>query len=347
MKRVIIIGGGFAGTHIARKLEKEFNTTLIDNKEYFEYTPGILRTIVEPSHSKKIQCKHSAYLKNTEFICGQVTSVSQNSVTCLGKRIPYDYLVLASGSSYGAPIKGGAVVSADRAATLYEHHEKVKQSQHILIIGGGIVGVELAAEIAEVFPGKNITIAESNERLMRRSHPKTHEYAEKHLKRHGVNILYNERVEGKKGTQYITKKATKIDADIAFLCIGITPNSMYLRRNYKDMLDERGFIKVNKYLQVKGHSHIYAPGDINNIKEEKLAQNAEIQAEIVVKNIKNQERKQKLEAYETKKRVIVISLGKKKGILLKKDFVINGTLPAIIKEGIERYIMFTKGGFKC
>lgn len=346
MKRVVIIGGGFAGTIIAEKLQKEFNTILIDDKEYFEYTPGILRTIVEPQHVNKIQRKHQTYLTNTEFICAEVSSIAPSYVTCLKKKIPYDYLVLASGSSYGSPIKGGAVVSADRAKTLHKHHAQVKQAQHVLIIGGGIVGVELAAEIAETFPGKKITLVESNDTLMKRSPPKAQEYATRYLKRHDVHIIYNERVEGKKNQQYVTNKARNIDADMAFLCIGITPNSTYLRKNYKNVLDERGFVQVNNYLQVKGHAHIYAPGDINNIKEEKLAQNAEIQADIVAQNIKNQELNQPLNAYESKPRVIVISLGKKKGIIIKKNLVIGGVIPAIMKEGIERYVMYTKGGLK-
>ena len=53
-KKLVIIGGGFAGSLVARNLEKEFNVTLIDTKPYFEFTPGILRTIVEPDHIKKV-----------------------------------------------------------------------------------------------------------------------------------------------------------------------------------------------------------------------------------------------------------------------------------------------------
>ena len=53
-KKLIIIGGGFAGSKIAKKLESQFHTILIDNKNHFEYTPGVLRTIVKPLKIKKL-----------------------------------------------------------------------------------------------------------------------------------------------------------------------------------------------------------------------------------------------------------------------------------------------------
>jgi NADH dehydrogenase FAD-containing subunit len=54
MKQVIIIGGGFAGSTAARLLQKDFSVTLIDQKYYFEYTPGVLRIIQEQNHPRNL-----------------------------------------------------------------------------------------------------------------------------------------------------------------------------------------------------------------------------------------------------------------------------------------------------
>ena len=67
-KNLVIIGGGFAGSFVAKKLENKFNTVLIDNKDYFEFTPSILRSIVIPRHLKKIQILHRHYLKKSKII---------------------------------------------------------------------------------------------------------------------------------------------------------------------------------------------------------------------------------------------------------------------------------------
>ena len=68
MKSVVVIGGGFAGSTIAKKLQNRFDVTLVDNKSYFEFTPGILRTIVHPTNQRCMQVEHKEYLKKTNVI---------------------------------------------------------------------------------------------------------------------------------------------------------------------------------------------------------------------------------------------------------------------------------------
>jgi NADH dehydrogenase FAD-containing subunit len=53
-KKVVIVGGQFAGRKAFTLLEKDFDVTIIDSKEYFEFTPAALRAIVEPAHAAKI-----------------------------------------------------------------------------------------------------------------------------------------------------------------------------------------------------------------------------------------------------------------------------------------------------
>ena len=161
-KKVIIIGGGFAGALITKNLEKEYNTTLIDTKDYFEFTPGVLRTIVEPFHVKKIQLLHKDYLKHTKLINAEVSVIDGKNVYykkgAKVKKISFDYLVIASGSSYNPPIKNKNVIAMDRAKELKHAFEQVKKSEKIIVAGGGPVGVELAAEIITHFPEKKIII---------------------------------------------------------------------------------------------------------------------------------------------------------------------------------------------
>src|SRR3989338_11245284 len=115
MKRVVVIGGGFAGTCIASRLQKYFAVTLIDSKSYFEFTPSILRTILEPDHWNKIKVLHKSYLPHTRFILGVVSRVNKEHVQVGKEKIPFDYLVICSGSGYNAPIKEQHVVLPIRA----------------------------------------------------------------------------------------------------------------------------------------------------------------------------------------------------------------------------------------
>lgn len=336
MKRIIVIGGGFAGAHIAKELEKDFNVILIDSKDYFEFTPGILRTIVEPEHIKKIQILHTHYLKRAKVIVGCVKTINNNYIVLDNKeKIQFDYLAICSGSSYNVPFKEKNIIKVTRAKNLRECYDTLCKAKRVLIIGGGLVGIELAAEIQTHYVDKEITIIHSKDRLMERTHEKSIKHAENFLKKKGVKIIYGERAEKNHKNIYITNKKREIETDIAFLCTGITPNYDFMKKNFRDKLNPKGFIRVNEHLQIEGYNNIFAVGDVSDKVEEKTAQNAERQARVVVKNILALEKNENLIQYYSKRTPLVISLGKYNGIFDTGKFVLTGFIPAMLKYIIE------------
>ncbi len=330
MKKVVIIGGGFAGAYCTRQLQHDFEVTLIDTKDYFEFTPSVLRTLVEPEHGKKIEVKHSQYLKKGQFVKGEVVSISTPEVKTKSAAYPFDYLIICSGSRYNSPIKEENLLIASRGSELREYAHKLKEAQKVLIIGGGVVGTELAAEIICAFPEKKITIVQAVGELLERNVPKVRKYAQKFLEKRGVKILFNEKMVISSNKKYTTDKGTKLRADLVFLCTGITPNGKFVP---KSEIDHRKFVLVNEFLQV--NKNTFAAGDIAAIGEEKLAQNAERQAQIVVRNIAHLEKGEELEKYESKPRIMVISLGEWNGIIVYKKFVWTGIVAGILKQLIE------------
>jgi len=335
MKQLIIIGGGFAGAYIARKLESEFAVTLFDTKDYFEFTPSVLRTLVEPKHLQRIEVPHQAYLHTAMIIRKPVTEVTDNEVIGGGKEYLFDYLVIASGSRYTVPIKEENIVIAARGRELQQWAHQLEKAKNVLIVGGGIVGTELAAEIVERFPEKEITLIHSKKDLLERNPRKAQKYARRFLQRRGVKIIFEERVVDTAAKKYATNKGREIFADLAFLCTGIAPNSQFLKKNGKITLAEDSFVQVNAHLQVTNCPNIFAAGDITNIKEEKTAQAAEKQAEVVIDNLRALAEGRKLREYVSKARPMVISLGKWNGILVYHHFVWTGILPGLIKQLIE------------
>jgi len=339
MKKVVIIGGGFAGSCVAKKLEDKYDITLIDSKDYFEFTPSVLRTLVEPLHVRKIQILHKKYLSKAKTILGQVTNITNTEVFVGKKTFPFDFLVISSGSSYSLPIKQKNVVIASRGNTLSLHAKKLQNANEILIIGGGLVGVELAAEIIIMFPDKKITIIHSHPELLERMGEKARKFAKRFLEKRNVRLLLNEKYvhesKNKLKNTFITNKNTQITPDLTFMCTGIKPHSDFLKKHFSDSLNKKGFVKVNHNLEVIGFKNIFAAGDVTDILEEKTAQNAELQAKIVVQNILNSDKKKKRIQYISTPRLMVLSLGKKCGILTYKNIVITGIIPGIMKSIIE------------
>lgn len=336
MKKVVVIGGGFAGSYIARRLEKDFDTTLIDSKDYFEFTPGILRTIVEPEHIRKIQVLHTHYLRRSKVIVGCVDVIAKDYIILENKKIYFDYLVICSGSSYNVPFKEKNVVNVARAKHLRDCYKELCEAKKVLIIGGGLVGIELAAEICTHYRDKEITIIHSKDKLIERNHERAIKYADNSLKKEGVKIVFNERVIQKKKGFFLTDKGNEFKADMAFLCTGITPNYDFMKKNFSSHLNEKNQIKVNKTLQLFGERNIFAAGDIIDMQEEKTAQNAERQAKIVVENIIALEENRDLQDYHTRTGPLVISLGKWNGIFTYKNINFGGIIPAFLKFIIEK-----------
>ena len=202
-----------------------------------------------------------------------------------------------------------------------------------MIVGGGPVGIELAAEIATKYPDKNLILLHSKSLFLKRLNSKCHEYSYRFLSKRNASFILNERLV-KYNKVFVTDKNRKIRADIAFLCTGITPNSEFLKRG-DIKLDKKNYVIVNNFLQAKGHSNIFAAGDIASIQEEKTAQNSAKQARIVVKNIMHIEKNEQLEQYDSSQRIMVISLGKYDGIMTYKNHAVKGIIPGILKSIIE------------
>ena len=338
MKKVIIIGGGFGGSYIARKLERNFEVTLVDSKDYFEFTPGILRSTVKPLYSKKIQVPHSAYLKKSKIITGKVDYVTESYIVLENEKIPfdYDYLAICAGSKYSLPISEENIINANKAELLDKNYSKLEKAKEILLIGGGLVGVELAGEICTRYKDKKITIVHSGKKLIERNHKKAIKCAESFLKKKGVKVIYDEKIIINKKGIFKTDKKTTLKPDITFLCAGIKPNSDIFNKKLSKHLNLRKQIEVNQDLRVKGKNNIFAVGDVNSVFEEKTAHNAEKQAKIAVNNIFALENKKPLRLYKSKKSPLLISLGKYNAILDAGNFSFQGFIPALLKITVEK-----------
>jgi len=263
----------------------------------------------------------------------RLKKISKKYVFLKNKKIKYDYLVLASGSSYSLPIKELNVSLPSRLGHLKKNEKKLKNSKDVIIIGGGIVGVELASEIATCNKKRKISIYTSGNILMPRNNIKTSKLVKKFLEKKMVSIFFNSKIKVNKSG--IFKNNRKIKSDIVFLATGVKNNIDFIPKEM-NIINKNMEVIVDKNLRVVGYNNIFAGGDIINTKEEKLAQNAEAHGKIIARNIILIESKNKLKKYMAKKRMILISLGKSKGIVEYKNMSFMGIVPLIMKNIIEK-----------
>jgi len=213
----------------------------------------------------------------------------------------------------------------------------VEKSESILIVGGGTVGVELAGEIFDSFPGKKITIINSQPRLIPRSPPRAIEYVEKFFVKNGIELVLDHRLVEQNGKIFKTNKGAEIYADIAFWCTGNVPNTEFLQKDFPDYLNSQGMVKVNSYLQIPTLPNAFFAGDITDLpsQEEKLCQTASQEVSVVLQNIWNKENNLPLTTFSASPCPMLISLGKYECVFSYRGYSFGGFIPACIKEFVE------------
>merc|ERR1711871_336813 len=340
---------------------------LVDQRKYFEYVPGVLRLFCDPSlHSsitRPMPSSSSSSFASHEFVHGCVKRIDASSVvvrtfsksdsaTDTDKAdetiIPYDYIVIATGADYRAPITPlpNETDYRTRHLTWREQAARLKASKSVLILGGGAVGTELAAEIACHFPDKAISIVDGQERLLPLFPRAPSEHASRWFKERGVELLMGQTISNITDKGCFLRKANRtLQADLVFVCFGMRPNTAMIKDgDMSACLSDRGLIQVNEHLQVQGFPHAFAVGDAmaHPAREIKQAYYAELNGKAAAENILRCMAEKPLLKYPddivgapVSPLVYVVSLGRYDGSLGFNQLTINGSLAALVKFVLE------------
>ncbi|RLN90868.1 hypothetical protein BBJ28_00014856 [Nothophytophthora sp. Chile5] len=307
MMRVVVVGGGQAGINcaqgLANKLTAEDKTEVVvlEKSAFFYHVMGAPRAYVDAGYKKNMFVpygnaipKHAADFVHVRRAVATRISADDNEVSfrtvgsddkesSTTEKLHFDYLVLATGSTYTAPIKQDSR-DYGRSATevkLDEVREHIEKAEKILIVGGGAVGCEVAGEIKAKYPDKSVTILEAHDKLIATNNlsDKFYSYLYPSLDKLGVKVILGERLTERMAGNCFEKrtlrtdKGTTIDSDIQLLCGGFHPVTELVQDMDPDLVTDRGAIKVTDQLQLEGgkYAHMFALGDASNHPTPKMA----------------------------------------------------------------------------
>lgn len=220
--------------------------------------------------------------------------VLDKSIPEFGKAIPYDYLVITTGTRYPAPAKATALDFETTRADLSHIREQIKESKNIVIAGGGPVGLELAGEIREVYPKTKITIIHGQSEILAEV-PKTRPKMLNLLKKNDIELVTNDSVTIPSSAKTLYKPENKVvetkngkrfeDVDLVMLAFGNRPDTDWLKS--AGILSENGYVKVKNTFQVDhpDFNHVFVLGDAADFDETKLAYRIPGHVSIVVPNL--------------------------------------------------------------
>ncbi|MFH1878129.1 MAG: FAD-dependent oxidoreductase [Candidatus Omnitrophota bacterium] len=175
MSRVVIAGGGFAGVSALKTLAKtpennkgEIEISLIDKKPYFEFLPmlpDVAGGWLGPERLRQ-ELKELASLSNANFIHDRIEKLDleKKNITTTGQDIPYDHLILATGSEtnfYGNNQLQNTCAHIDTVADAVSVLESMPKKNtpeetNIVVVGGGYTGIEVASNLDILLKKNNI-----------------------------------------------------------------------------------------------------------------------------------------------------------------------------------------------
>ena len=334
--QVVIYGGGMAGALLAKALAPTFRITLVDPNDYFEVPMAAPRSLVKPAFAEGAIFPFSAILPGVHHVRGMLTELTPGGGHVQlpnGEQelVAGQISVLATGSAYANALmraRGGAS-GEERKAFYRRFHTRLEGAQRILIVGGGPIGVEVAGEIVETYPGKALTLLEAGPRLMAGTSEEAAAFAAQFLRGRGVTILTNERFDSaghdvdafSAAGEVRTNLGRTIPYDLMIWCTGGKPNTRYMADHYPSSLNAAGRIRVTPDLRVAGHQGVFALGDITDLDENKMAWHIAGQVKTAAYNIRTllagDGRPGKLKAYkaQTGNPKMAVTLGSRDGVV--------------------------------
>lgn len=304
-QNVVIVGGGFAGFAAAKELSKKldakrYNLILINSRSYAISLPATVRLVVD-AESK---FEETSFVKldriyangNGETKVGVVTSIEAKPgvsggavILASGERISYSVLVLATGSKWTGPC---AIPENEHDVLPFVNswRQKFAKANHVVIVGGGAVGLELAGEVKDLYPTKKVTIVHGGSQVLNATYGNSlRKGMEKRLRARGVQFMFNEYIDDipEAGVVGVTTRGGKdiADADLVVSARGGRPNTDYVASLGEDALNGHGFVKIQPTMQLLTHPSIFAVGDIIDRVEQKQAAKIRWHVPVAVANI--------------------------------------------------------------
>ncbi len=295
LKRVVIVGGGFAGMELVMRLDNRmFQTVLIDRNNYHQFQPLFYQVATAGLEPSSISFPFRKYFQNKANVHFRMADAlyfdhSKKQLTTSIGTIDYDYIVLAMGATtnyfgnkrledHSLPMKSISEALALRNTILQNYEKALNETDskmqegylNLVVVGGGPTGVELAGAIAEMkstilpkdypeldFNRMSITLLEGSDALLKSMSETAQQKSLAYLQKLGVNVKLNTFVTDYDGLTITTQHGESLHSNNLIWAAGVKPN--LLDGIPEDKIESNGRVMVDDHNEVM--EGLYVLGD--------------------------------------------------------------------------------------
>jgi len=278
-KRVVIAGLGDAGVLTAIRLARQADVVGISVKPALVSGQELGIRLSRPddwARDNWIPFDRFRCLDRVRTVQASLTGVDLAARTVLGRRDDgatvaeeYDALVISTGVTNGFWRRPTLQSATEIGADLRAAHDRLAAANSVIVVGGGAAAVSSAANMAITWPDKRIDLYFPGERALGGHHPRIWQRIQGRLTELGVGLHPGHRavLSNGFGGDEITSEPISwstgqppASAEAVLWAIGrVRPNTDWLPR---ELLDERGFVRVTPELRVPGQRAVFAIGDV-------------------------------------------------------------------------------------
>lgn len=344
MSHVLILGGGYGGFRVIDELTEgnfpgDVRITLVDRlpfqgmkTEYYALAAGTVSELDIRSHFPK----HP----QLTTIFGEITDIDlANRIVTIQGHEPtmYDVLVIALGCTdnyhgiEGAAEFSCSVQTLSATRRTYQYLNNTNPYGQITIIGGGLSGVEIAAELRESRPDLNIRILDRGGSVLSAFPGKLQQFVASWFREHDVEMRSHISVTSlEKGV--VHNAAEPIVTDVTVWTAGIQPVELVRRMNLPK--DPQGRLVVNEFHELPDYDNVFVIGDCSSQPFSPSGQLVEAQGKQVAQVLMARWRGRNPHLPQIKLRGVLGSLGKRAGFGIMGKTPILGRVPRLLKTGV-------------
>ncbi len=360
-KHLVLVGGGHAHltalAHLECYLARGHRATLISPCRYHYYSgmgPGMLSGLYEP-RQVRFNIQRMVRERGGQFIEAGVTAVdpvAQKLYLDNDAQVPYDIASfnigsvvptaeLAAADEYVFSVK--PILNLCKARNLILS-QNAKGITRVLVAGGGPAGIEIAANVWKLLHDNRatpaITLVAGNQ-ILQGVPGRVRRLAVASLAVRRIAILEGVRVRSFENRSATLTDGRSIPFDFAFVAVGVRPPALF--RESRIPVGEDGGMSVNGWLQSTAHPQLFGGGDCISVEGHAVAKvgvHAVRQNPILLHNLGVA-----LDGGEMKRfapnpdYMLIMNMGNGKGIMWKKNIVLNGGLAFLLKDFIDRRFM--------